>query len=213
MDLLRFGIAPSADVDPIRCVKQAQLLDVPARGPGCGAMQVHQAVCALAVADEGEKPVGEIGQKESAYDGRPKCNPEILANAGADKAAASEVLPEHKGCEGLEDGGAAHPQDGVAHLDWIVEFNRKPFGCGTGRHDEGYRCPGDRSKIPAALPMRAVGENVSGRCCCPVSHGMPPRIEEYIPLPAIAKSVPSVSCPVHHPRTERFVELSHPSLV
>jgi hypothetical protein len=67
-------------------------------------MQVHQAVRALAVADEGEKPVGEIGQKESAYDGRPKCNPDVLANARADKAAASVVLPEHKGREGLEDG-------------------------------------------------------------------------------------------------------------
>jgi hypothetical protein len=36
------------------------------------------------------------------------------------------------------------------------------------------------------LPARSIRENVSGRRCCSVLHGMPPRIEEYIPLPAIA---------------------------
>ena len=106
-------------------------------------MQVHQTVRALAVADEGEKPVGEVGQKESAYDGRSKCNPEVLANSRIDKAAACVMLPEHKRCKGLEDCRAAYPQDGMAHLDRIVELNRKPFGCGAGRHDEGYRCPND----------------------------------------------------------------------
>jgi hypothetical protein len=53
------------------------------------------------------------------------------------------MLPEHKGREGLEDCRAPYPQNRIAHLDWIVEFNRKPFGCGVGRHDEGYRCPDD----------------------------------------------------------------------
>jgi hypothetical protein len=213
VDLQGVWVSPAADVHPVRCVKQAQLLYVFARSPGCGAMQVHQAVGAFAVADEGEKPVGEIGQKESAYDGRPKCNPEVLANARTDKAAASVVLPEYESRKGLEDCRAVYPQDGIAHLDWIVELKRKPLGCGTGGQDECNRRSNDRSDIPAALPTWTVGENVSGRRCRSVSHGMPPGIEEYIPLPPIAKSVPSVPRPVHHPRTERVVELSHPSLV
>jgi hypothetical protein len=99
-------------------------------------MQVHQAVGAFAVADEGEKPVGEIGQKKSAYDGRPKGNPEDYANARADKVAACKVFPEHKGRKGLEDSRAVYPQDGFAHLDWIVELNGKPLSGGAGSHRE-----------------------------------------------------------------------------
>ena len=95
VDLFRAGISPTADVNPVRCVEQPQLLNVFALGPGCGAMQVHQAVRAFAVPNEGEKPVGQIGQKETAYDGRPKCDPDVFANSGADEAAASVVLPKH----------------------------------------------------------------------------------------------------------------------
>src|SRR5208337_4177792 len=109
VDLLRVRISPTADVHSVCCVEQPQLLNVFTFGPGCGAMQVHQAVRALAVADEGEKPVGEVGQKESAYDGRSKCNPEVLANSRTYKAAACVMLPEHKGREGLEDCRAAYP--------------------------------------------------------------------------------------------------------
>jgi hypothetical protein len=94
-------------------------------------MQVHKAVRAFSVPNEGEKPVGQIGQKETAYDGRPKCDPDVFANAGADEAAAGVVFPKHESRKRLEDRCAAHPQDGVAHLDWVIELYRKPLGCGA----------------------------------------------------------------------------------
>ena len=123
------------------------------------------------------------------------------------------VLPEHEGRKGLEDCRAAYPQDGIAHLDWIVELNRKPLGCGAGGQDKGNRSPDDRSDIPASLPTRTIRENVSGRRCCSVLHGMPPRIEEYISLPEIAKSVPPVPRPLRHSGAEGAIELAHPSFV
>ena len=60
---------------------------------------------------------------------------------------------------------------------------------------------------------REVGENVAWRSDFAVLHGMPPGYGVYIPLEVFAKSESPVSGPVHHPRTERLVELPHPSLV
>ena len=117
----------------------------------------------------------QVGQEESAYDGRPKCNPDVLANARADKAAASIVPPKHEGREGLKDRRAAYPQDGIAHLDRIVELNRKPLGCGAGGHDEGNSPP--RRPIGIFQPpcqRGRLGRTYPGGAVVPFSHGMPP---------------------------------------
>jgi hypothetical protein len=46
------------------------------------------------------------------------------------------MLPEHKGREWLEDRGATYPENRIAHLDWIVELNGKPFSRGAGGRRE-----------------------------------------------------------------------------
>ena len=182
MNLLSLRIAPAADVDPICRVEQAELFDVFARCPGRRSVQIHQAVGTLAVADEGEEPVSQIGKEKASGDGCAEGDPEIYANTGADEAAAGEVFPEHQGGEWLVDRRAGKPEERLTYFYGVVKPNSEPFGRRARNESKSKKCAEERADIPAALPARPIGEHVTGRSDSAVLHGMPPANAVYISL-------------------------------
>ncbi len=189
MNLLGLRIAPAADVNPIGRVEQAELLNVLSRRPGCRSVQIHQAVGALAVADEREEPVGQIGKEKPSDDGYAEGDPEIHANTGADETTAGEMLPEHQGSEGLIDQRAGKPEKWFSHFDGVVKSNREPLGRRARNERKGEKCSEKRAEIPAALPAGPIGEHVTRRSDFAVLHGMPPRTGVYIAVYDLAKSL------------------------
>jgi hypothetical protein len=137
-------------------------------------MQVHQAVGALAVADEREKPVGEVGEEETADNRSAQSDPEILANSRADETATGKVFPEHQGCKGLVDRCVGKPEERFSHFDGVVKSNREPLGRCADNQGKGEKCAEERAEIPASLPAGPIGEHVTGRSDFAVLHGMPP---------------------------------------
>ena len=152
-------------------------------------MQIHQAVCAFSVADEREKPVGEVGEEETADNRSAKSDPEILANSRVDETAPCKVFPEHQGCKRLANRGATKPEDGFTHLDGVVKLNSEPLGRRARNERKGQDCSKERTEIPAALPVRPIGEYVTGRGDFAVLHGMPPCNGVYISLLQLSQVV------------------------